>query len=721
MVFTRQRACARKTVATQTEPPQKHAAVQVSCYEECLSLYRLPGSSKNMACLRCEQMDDLLSLVVELKEEVERVRAIRECEREIDWWSCVLQSSQASHPEEPPAPCGNPLPSRHRAEGAELTESRDEQPWKWVPVRGGKRTLPWPTSPPPVTMSNRYEALDLGEQTDEDADQGPPRGPSAGRQSGPSIKVAPPKEKRSSWKKRRVIVVGDSLLQGTEAPICRPDPLSREVCCLPGARIRDVTERLPRLVRKGDYYPLLLFHVGTKDATRKLAEIKQDYRALGTAVKGMGAQVMFSSILPMSRMDSRRRRQILQINNCLRRWSWQQGFGFYDHGTLFDDCRLVKALKEKIESEKGKDTFPAAGQKLIYAGKILNDDTSLKEYKIDEKNFVVVMVTKPKPAFATTQSLATTQQSNVIITTISSTVTGAAPTPAPVPAAAPAPPRPDAVAFEAVPVSAPKEEKPSETLAVLSPSSTGSTSHATSQSNLFEDSTSALVTGQSYENMVSEIISMGYEREHVIAALRASFNNPYRAVEYLLMGFPGDNQALADPFHTASTVVSQSSAVAAAASTTMTTRSSGGYPFEFLRNQPQFQQMRQIIQQNSSLLPALLQQIGQENPQLLQFTHVSQQISHHQEHFIHMLNKPVQESSQGGGGSGSSRGGTEGIAEAGSGHMNYIQVTPQEKEAIERLKALGFPEGLVIQAYFACKKNENLAANLLLQQNFDED
>lgn len=41
-----------------------------------------------------------------------------------------------------------------------------------------------------------------------------------------------------------------------------------------------------------------------------------------------------------------------------------------------------------------------------------------------------------------------------------------------------------------------------------------------------------------------------------------------------------------------------------------------------------------------------------------------------------MLNEPVLEASQGGGG---------GVAEAGSGHMNYIQVTPQEKEAIERV------------------------------------
>ena len=79
------KAAAKKNVETQTEVLKQHVSVQVSGCSECQSLTFAVLGEGDSTCVRRNQLNDLLSLVVDLKEEVERLRSIKECEREIDW------------------------------------------------------------------------------------------------------------------------------------------------------------------------------------------------------------------------------------------------------------------------------------------------------------------------------------------------------------------------------------------------------------------------------------------------------------------------------------------------------------------------------------------------------------------------------------------------------------------------------------------------------------
>jgi len=193
-------------VGTQTEAPCKNAGVQVSGCRECLSLALVPVDSRDNCCVRCEQVNDLLSLVVELKEEVERLRSIRECEREIDWWS--------PHPALPEAEAAGGCATKSKGPPTLLPPSRKRGPkrwgeWKQVSAQGGKRIPSWPHSPSLLPLSNRYGALECEGLATEDVGEGeaPSRGVPRMSHSAPRITSA------SAKKKRRVIVIGDSILR----------------------------------------------------------------------------------------------------------------------------------------------------------------------------------------------------------------------------------------------------------------------------------------------------------------------------------------------------------------------------------------------------------------------------------------------------------------------------------------------------------------------------
>ncbi|CAN4079993.1 unnamed protein product [Withania somnifera] len=215
-----------------------------------------------------------------------------------------------------------------------------------------------------------------------------------------------------------------------------------------------------------------------------------------------------------------------------------------------------------------------------------------------------------------------------------------------------------------------------------------------------------------------------WDRDTVVRALRAAYNNPERAVEYLYSGIPeqagippvarapaapASGQAVNPSAQEASQPVVPSSGPNAnpldlfPQGLTNVRSNAGAGNLDFLRNSPQFRALRAMVQANPQILQPMLQELGKQNP------HLTRLIQEQQPDFLRLINEPVE-------GEGNVLGQTaEAIPQA-------VTVTSEEQEAIDRLEALGFDRALVLEVYFACNKNEELAANYLLDHvnEFDE-
>lgn len=354
-----------------------------------------------------------------------------------------------------------------------------------------------------------------------------------------------------------------------------------------------------------------------------------------------------------------------------------------------EPSELVEVLKAKIAAARPE--LPADQQKIVHAGRVLSNGTTLEACGVKDGDFVVVMIVK-KPAGD----------------------------------AAPAAPAPASLAASA---------------------SADPTSH----------DTAAAVGGpmDAMDATVQMLCDMGFPRSEVERCLRAAFNNPDRAVEYLTSGIPAGAgpaapaPASAAPMPAAPQVPAPFGGFGGAPQFPM-----GGFPgpragappatgpLAQLRNHPRFLQLRMVVQQNPQALNSVLSAISMADPSLIPL------IAEHQEEFVEMLQEPVgslgglgglgssgsggaqdpvaamlaalqaaqaQQAQQGQQGQAGAPAGAAATAAAPAPAAGVPQLSPAEQQAVERLQALGFDRRAALEAYLACDRNEEVAADYLFE------
>jgi len=198
------------------------------------------------------------------------------------------------------------------------------------------------------------------------------------------------------------------------------------------------------------------------------------------------------------------------------------------------------------------------------------------------------------------------------------------------------------------------------------------------------------------ENLVTQICAMGFERDHVVRALDSSFGNPDRAIEYLMNGIPPPAAEPAAPPANAGPSTAAFPAMPSAG---------GGSNAAPGMNLPADMQGPEA--------GALLAQLAQSHPELLALA----QQGIEPEQLLALLQ---QEFGEGGPDMDDLEGldnleDMEGIEADGP----HVELTEAEQSAVARIAALGFDPNDALQAYMACDKNEDIAANFLFEHMGD--
>lgn len=378
---------------------------------------------------------------------------------------------------------------------------------------------------------------------------------------------------------------------------------------------------------------------------------------------------------------------------------------FKKEKTTLDLDLGISVLDAKTKLAETQDCEPSQ-IKLIFSGKVLQDAKTLQETGLKDGDQVMTMVSKKKKAPAAVKVVE--------------------------------------------PQTAPEASTTPATTAEQTESTPAAETSAAAEVPAAQGDNTGFVVGAQRDQTVERIMEMGYEREQVERALRAAFNNPDRAVEYLIMGIPENLQPAANPAAAAAAAAPDAAAAEgtapagqndaqiteldddednlfaqaaqgedgsgvpgqgagiAGAGAGAGAAGAAGVPNQIGLTANDLDALRQVVSGNPEALGPLLENMCARYPQL------RQQIMSNPEVFVSMLLQAVGDN-LGNLMGGEGVEGDDGLAgAAGEPEPAFnVEMSEEDEQAIGRLCELGFERSLVIQVYFACDKNEEIAANML--------
>ena len=163
----------------------------------------------------------------------------------------------------------------------------------------------------------------------------------------------------TSSRKRELVIVGYSILRGVDSIVCARDKGSRTVCCLPGAQVGDILDRVDKLLARAGRDPVVMVHVGTNDIGKGRFEVLQEkFVDLAEKIRSRTSKVVFSRILPVPRASRGKQSFIWRFNTWQRNFFMGRGVQVYGAlGLLLGQGWAIQAWRAAPEPEG----YPCAG------------------------------------------------------------------------------------------------------------------------------------------------------------------------------------------------------------------------------------------------------------------------------------------------------------------------------------------------------------------------